>query len=205
MRHCARSSAGSSPLARGLRIFRALSTIRDRIIPARAGFTGARARECAPETDHPRSRGVYSTALRRGVSIRGSSPLARGLPARAHNHVYGRGIIPARAGFTIIFCAAMLRSTDHPRSRGVYRCAILCTRLWVGSSPLARGLLRQGLGEEVALGIIPARAGFTCPTPWPPHPGGDHPRSRGVYPATAGCWAANRGSSPRARGLHGCR
>ena len=51
-----------------------------RIIPARAGFTarwgsGARRRE-----DHPRSRGVYYSWRRHARRVRGSSPLARGLP-----------------------------------------------------------------------------------------------------------------------------
>ena len=50
-----------------------------------------------------------------------------------------------------------------------------------GSSPLARGLLVPLEVASLMLGIIPARAGFTCAVhneaerPW------DHPRSRGVY------------------------
>ena len=51
-----------------------------RIIPARAGFTGRRARFFQADADHPRSRGVYVTPW--GV-----------IPARVR-------IIPARAGFT---------------------------------------------------------------------------------------------------------
>ena len=50
-------------------------------------------------------------------------------------------------------------------------------------------------------GIIPARAGFTGVAADPLLPGGDHPRSRGVYPAGSHCGAWPWGSSPLARGL----
>ena len=50
---------GSSPLARGLLFPLARSTLFTGIIPARAGFTQARARAPTWVTDHPRSRGVY--------------------------------------------------------------------------------------------------------------------------------------------------
>ena len=53
------SSAGSSPLARGLLPPAAATMIRARIIPARAGFTIGSLPPSAPTRDHPRSRGVY--------------------------------------------------------------------------------------------------------------------------------------------------
>ena len=71
----------------------------------------------------------------------------------------------------------------------------------MGSSPLARGLLRVVRGPDDEVGIIPARAGFT------PRCGAlngrewDHPRSRGVYMTRAVVPAASHGSSPLARGL----
>ena len=50
---------------------------------------------------------------------------------------------------------------DHPRSRGVYLMKYGFMMLMAGSSPLARGLL-AGYGPwPEAMGIIPARAGFT--------------------------------------------
>ena len=52
-------SPGSSPLARGLRQTHRPTPDLFRIIPARAGFTGADRREPALRGDHPRSRGVY--------------------------------------------------------------------------------------------------------------------------------------------------
>ena len=93
-------AAGSSPLARGLLALAPSLGGGSRIIPARAGFTGARyaLRGCA--ADHPRSRGVYQ-----GLSVffwdeEGSSPLARGLHPTEVVMVCDCGIIPARAGFT---------------------------------------------------------------------------------------------------------
>ena len=52
-------SGGSSPLARGLPGGVGLREERDRIIPARAGFTSRPRRTGRPGPDHPRSRGVY--------------------------------------------------------------------------------------------------------------------------------------------------
>ena len=73
---------------------------------------------------------------------------------------------------------------DHPRSRGVYAYVVALPSARGGSSPLARGLHRQHLGDERLGGIIPARAGFTCRATCDVHEHGDHPRSRGVYPAS---------------------
>ncbi len=70
-----------------------------------------------------------------------------------------------------------------------------------GSSPLARGLRREGQRGCDGGRIIPARAGFTRARPraWRRLP--DHPRSRGVY-ALGRVWTENPvGSSPLARGL----
>ena len=132
--------SGSSPLARGLRRRDSSRVSRRRIIPARAGFT----LDCGPagrrEKDHPRSRGVYRRQQPPQRGARGSSPLARGLPAVQPHEGGGHGIIPARAGFT---CTQMTRAGggwDHPRSRGVYGAEFEGHLPLAGSSPLARGL-----------------------------------------------------------------
>ena len=77
------------------------------------------------------------------------------------------GIIPARAGFTDDAIPASFDGWDHPRSRGVYPDAAASAAALLGSSPLARGLLGQGILVKEGQGIIPARAGFTqkCPAP----------------------------------------
>ena len=132
---------GSSPLARGL-------LTRCRTLPY-------------PTMDHPRSRGVYvisSAVLLRG---QGSSPLARGLPLARPGYWTGPGIIPARAGFTDDDDDDNDDRWDHPRSRGVYLVLGDGGLKDGGSSPLARGLLRQLIPTGHLARIIPARAGFT--------------------------------------------
>ena len=96
-----------------------------------------------------------------GKSKPGSSPLARGLPKTTKAQEAKAGIIPARAGFTSDVSRAPGNIADHPRSRGVYDKSIILIILEEGSSPLARGLLRDQVRQVVCLGIIPARAGFT--------------------------------------------
>ena len=71
----------------------------------------------------------------------------------------------------------------------------------IGSSPLARGLLREGWRSHYRRRIIPARAGFTYQSSWAwPYPK-DHPRSRGVYSCPKSPGLSTGGSSPLARGL----
>ena len=72
--------AGSSPLARGLHSTVPGIVIRDRIIPARAGFTTTPHESFRGMADHPRSRGVYKPTCNDITILIGSSPLARGLP-----------------------------------------------------------------------------------------------------------------------------
>ena len=171
------------------------------IIPARAGFTTTPARRSCACSDHPRSRGVYTSAPRRPPSGTGSSPLARGLLPGTVHIVARVGIIPARAGFTRLTTGSMCSAPDHPRSRGVYFSTGMARHLQAGSSPLARGLHAAAADGPVRGRIIPARAGFTLQGDLPARDDRDHPRSRGVYPWPARGGCPPRGSSPLARGL----
>ena len=92
--------AGSSPLARGLRLHLRLHILNIGIIPARAGFTGAVLSTLIHTRDHPRSRGVYMLTPLLALMRKGSSPLARGLLSPMSALPIVNGIIPARAGFT---------------------------------------------------------------------------------------------------------
>ena len=195
------SSRGSSPLARGLPSDPDVAGERVRIIPARAGFTRRRGGRSGPASDHPRSRGVYCAGCPRVRRARGSSPLARGLQDDGEVGGPGRGIIPARAGFTGLDGRGDGRRRDHPRSRGVYSPSSKEATKTPGSSPLARGLQAQGPHRRDLRGIIPARAGFTHGAGAPDVRGRDHPRSRGVYAVPAQHRAGPPGSSPLARGL----
>ena len=91
--------------------------------------------------------------------------------------------------------------SDHPRSRGVYAETVTARMRVMGSSPLARGLRGDGVDDRLGPGIIPARAGFTGSMRSPKRTAGDHPRSRGVYPAAVIVDGDFAGSSPLARGL----
>ena len=175
------ADAGSSPLARGLPSTIGALAGAGRIIPARAGFTDVEHELAGEGQDHPRSRGVYPGYDGNLDLNIGSSPLARGLPAR-HRHLQSPGrIIPARAGFTW--------------SRFSRPCGP------EGSSPLARGLRDYNVPVAYVTGIIPARAGFTESLGVRRNIAEDHPRSRGVYLAGHGVARDLQGSSPLARGL----
>ena len=111
---------GSSPLARGLQPSVGHQIIDRGIIPARAGFTTRWRHRSSEATDHPRSRGVYSTMTSIPFIRGGSSPLARGLPWHTDSTPRTARIIPARAGFTAATTLSSPPPKDHPRSRGVY-------------------------------------------------------------------------------------
>ena len=172
------------------------------IIPARAGFTAAHGRVGDPGRDHPRSRGVYVDHGGGLMVCGGSSPLARGLPARDRATPAHLRIIPARAGFTRELGAVVEHLRDHPRSRGVYDPVGALRGGGYGSSPLARGLPAHGPAGLAGLRIIPARAGFTGRITRRSLRCRDHPRSRGVYLILRIRARVRRGSSPLARGLH---
>ena len=171
------------------------------IIPARAGFTLPTCYPHSPSTDHPRSRGVYARSPPCGMTMLGSSPLARGLRIRVKREFPRVWIIPARAGFTHCSMAANVHEWDHPRSRGVYAAGIGMPDATNGSSPLARGLLVADEAGAGSGGIMPARAGFTAHWFVAHVTCGDHPRSRGVYRAPPAPSWGKVGSSPLARGL----
>ena len=91
---------GSSPLARGARRRHPARGPRPRLIPARAGSTPSR-RTCGwGRGAHPRSRGEHSSWVLTNRGVPGSSPLARGAPARVPRPPRPHGLIPARAGST---------------------------------------------------------------------------------------------------------
>ena len=176
-----------------------------RIIPARAGFTRPAVSPASLTADHPRSRGVYFPLSPYWPAYLGSSPLARGLPARYQASAWAWGIIPARAGFTPTTVPTTSASWDHPRSRGVYPTVTARVESIPGSSPLARGLPGDEELLEVPDRIIPARAGFTAAEMRRIAPESDHPRSRGVYVMVGSGDSAGAGSSPLARGLPASR
>ena len=213
-------SGGSSPLARGARDVDVGEDPEPGLIPARAGSTSSSGTPGGGESAHPRSRGEHtaddttssmqrgSSPLARGALIardvnrfyRGSSPLARGAPGACRCGGRGRRLIPARAGSTSPSGPASTTSAAHPRSRGEHRRWTACRRSLTGSSPLARGALRQGPPRPCLGRLIPARAGSTPTRSARTRSRAAHPRSRGEHPSSPAPKVATPGSSPLARG-----
>ena len=103
---------GSSPLARGARLYFQSRTRYTRIIPARAGSTIHTAMVVMPKQDHPRSRGEHAALPIIRVVHVGSSPLARGAPDTRRCYVGRRGVrddLLPRLG--------RRRSTNHRQAR----------------------------------------------------------------------------------------
>ena len=191
---------GSSPHARGARI--ACKGCRGSfgIIPACAGSTIQTHLSDIPREDHPRMRGEHTFSFERGVSGEGSSPHARGARGARHHRQVRRGIIPACAGSTENLKSQFDIDVDHPRMRGEHHLNGVWQRLYLGSSPHARGAQAGFPLLPGSPGIIPACAGSTraerarrCSTR-------DHPRMRGEHHTESANPYPSRGSSPHARG-----
>ena len=174
---------------------------RSGIIPALAGNTTCSCGCRWYSSDHPRSRGEYPEAPVPTRMVSGSSPLSRGIRQATHRTRQKPGIIPALAGNTHFWGEISLNWGDHPRSRGEYLLVAPVMSIWIGSSPLSRGIhgiwTRGGCGFR----IIPALAGntggpnsYTKVVP-------DHPRSRGEYAGRHFGMTSSGGSSPLSRGI----
>ena len=159
-RHKARRR-GSSPHTRGLLRGLPASAHDNGIIPAHAGFTILSWIAGGGLRDHPRTRGVYTGIFGVKPPVTGSSPHTRGLHLSSSANPFVGRIIPAHAGFTPPKYWNGYTSEDHPRTRGVYRRALLMTALTVGSSPHTRGLRGAVASILSKRRIIPAHAGFT--------------------------------------------
>ena len=133
--------AGSSPLARGTR--------------------GGVCPRGSLHRAHPRSRGEHMRIFYAAFPVVGSSPLARGTHCPGGYLPRARGLIPARAGNTILSPKASAEIGAHPRSRGEHILALHHLIAPHGSSPLARGTQSPAACTLYSAGLIPARAGNT--------------------------------------------
>ena len=132
---------GSPPLARGVLSKQNLELFNRGITPACAGSTGQVLTDEVMNTDHPRLRGEYKRSGKDKIMKVGSPPLARGvLPCRLRFRSR-KGITPACAGSTLIPIGCVLFIGDHPRLRGEYYFFDCIMWLFLGSPPLARGVL----------------------------------------------------------------
>ena len=153
---------GSSPLARGGLPLHVRGPLGRGLIPAGAGRTSKLDRARSGSGAHPRWRGADTRCRRALVGPRGSSPLARGGPARRALRVRWWGLIPAGAGRTASSTGQPGRSRAHPRWRGADVGDLGGSWHFRGSSPLARGGPPSWAAWPRRVGLIPAGAGRTC-------------------------------------------
>ena len=137
------SHPGSSPLARGTLGVRFVEPVVLGLIPAREGNTRLSTAQLGADRAHPRSRGEHLPAGQEALAREGSSPLARGTLSSSISPFFLGGLIPARAGNTSPRGPAPRRRWAHPRSRGEHLSRALMNSSRTGSSPLARGTLRN--------------------------------------------------------------
>ncbi len=191
---------GSSPRARGTRHIGMPLLAGERIIPASAGNTPARASVAISGTDHPRERGEHPclpAARRPGC---GSSPRARGTRRGCRDRPQAGRIIPASAGNTRGGHVQRYPGPDHPRERGEHGYPHFGLGESVGSSPRARGTHFIPPRLSLSRRIIPASAGNTHLLASVPCGYTDHPRERGEHSLQKTPLLCYHGSSPRARG-----
>ena len=152
---------GSSPRVRG-KLGHSSDRIRDdRLIPARAGKTGAPRPDRQHHQAHPRACGENPAATSNTSPSLGSSPRVRGKLRRRHDRLAQGRLIPARAGKTRGCGGRRGRRPAHPRACGENFEWSVLQEIIAGSSPRVRGKPLPSADGPVAVGLIPARAGKT--------------------------------------------
>ena len=131
----------------------------------------------------------------------GSSPHTRGLLVTTGFRGLSPGIIPAHAGFTTETLENQPKTTDHPRTRGVYLLRSCPEGPSPGSSPHTRGYDRNPRKSTQNHGSSPHTRGLRGGRRPVRCCAGDHPRTRGVYLPQRPQTPQKHGSSPHTRGL----
>ena len=161
------SGPGSSPRGRGKRALRVPAGIVRRLIPARAGKTKTVRKQPDSWGAHPRAGGENLITTSAGGVSPGSSPRGRGKLCDLPGVGGGQRLIPARAGKTNSRRFAPPRDRAHPRAGGENGRFVRPGRASPGSSPRGRGKQALGRVQDAQGGLIPARAGKTCPNSAP--------------------------------------
>ena len=137
----------------------------DGIIPAYAGNTKHGDDGCANDRDHPRVCGEHLPPSAIDTWQAGSSPRMRGTHVPWDMGYRDIGIIPAYAGNTYVERVDVDLVGDHPRVCGEHSDTKADNSSMTGSSPRMRGTpTPSGVGVSL-VGIIPAYAGNTSPSP----------------------------------------
>ena len=135
------------------------------------------------------------------MAVKGSPPLARGIPRFSASTTTTARITPACAGNTHILTVHHTHTWDHPRLRGEYSSSMLAFFPMEGSPPLARGIPICTWKTYIHHGITPACAGNTLIPLVTVRPVWDHPRLRGEYCPSCIVLISSLGSPPLARGI----
>ena len=191
---------GSSPPVRG-----ALEALQANgewvgLIPARAGSTLWIRCPVRRHGAHPRPCGEHTVWISRVAALPGSSPPVRG--ARVVGVVAGvrLGLIPARAGSTILLLIPSTLVRAHPRPCGEHKIFGREKLASKGSSPPVRGAPSTIFRCDSYIGLIPARAGSTVWFYLSPLLIRAHPRPCGEHTRLGGVSIGVTGSSPPVRG-----
>jgi len=196
----AHKDTGSSPHARGARLYPRQVRLGCGLIPACAGSTGSLPCSRGHRRAHPRMRGEHNWPTAPATDSAGSSPHARGAPPEVRAETGARGLIPACAGSTQRLLVRCCRSRAHPRMRGEHYMKTGGFRNGGGSSPHARGAHPEPRAAHQQHGLIPECAGSTSRVGTGRVRTGAHPRMRGEHRKL---WEGREelvGSSPHARG-----
>mgnify|MGYP007031744448 CR=1 FL=1 len=130
----------------------------------------------------------------------GSSPLTRGGPGLDWLCAGLFRLIPAYAGRTCLYSAAVMPWAAHPRLRGADLPIDYDLFGRTGSSPLTRGGQSYFSRGWLNDGLIPAYAGRTKTGGYRGEPERAHPRLRGADISMLARMSAGVGSSPLTRG-----
>ena len=151
---------------------------------------------------HPRVRGEATVPDRKGHTISGPSPRARGSRLAMVGSPGKLGSIPACAGKPTYPAISFALQRVHPRVRG--EATWTDVKVWVdwGPSPRARGSQAIARPASPPDGSIPACAGKPSGTTLPCGRSRVHPRVRGEAGDLSGYARCYLGPSPRARGSH---
>ena len=115
----------------------------------------------SPRWAHPRPCGEHSSNMLVGNLLGGSSPPVRGARAVKPRVGVAAGLIPARAGSTLMRPLLRQKNRAHPRPCGEHSILAQPGLVEQGSSPPVRGAQENGLEPCHQSGLIPARAGST--------------------------------------------
>ena len=186
--------SGSSPHPWGTQNMDKIRRLKDRFIPAPVGNSGPACIATNRGSVHPRTRGELVSDLLVLYRDDGSSPHLWGTPGGGGmSYRYAR-FIPAPAGNSGAWAAAICRAAVHPRTRGELVDLLIPRIPATGSSPHSGGT-REGDSDDLAhTRFIPALMGNSTGLFSPVRVAPVHPHTRGELQPDR-IWSADRGGS----------